>query len=311
MKQAGCNGGLVDAASWARREIRSGQVTDVQSPTMRRRQLGMELRRLREDAGRTIEEVAKRIRRASSTVSRMETGKGVAKPGYVRTMLDLYGVPAGSERDALLALVKDAQQKGWWSAFDDVLPADFERYLGYEGGAASLRIYEDRVIYGLLQTPEYACASISAVHIYESPDDIERRVDLRIMRQEVLAKADPLGLWVVLDEAVLRRVTGGPETMHAQLDHLLTTGMHPNINIQVMPFSRGSHAGSDGPFIIIEFPEPTDPDVVYVEGPAGNIYLEKPRDLRRQNAVFNHLLSQALTREESAEFIRTVAEEIR
>jgi transcriptional regulator with XRE-family HTH domain len=288
-----------------------GQVTDVQSPTMRRRQLGMELRRLREESGKTIEEVARRIKRASSTVSRMETGKGSVRPVHVRTMLDLYGVTDGAERDELLALLKEAQQKGWWSSFDDILPADFERYLGYEGGAASLRIYEDRLIPGVLQTADYAGASIRAVHIYESPDDIERRVDLRLKRQEVLSGADPTTLWAILDEAVLRRVTGGPETMRAQLDHLMTMSKRPNITIQILPLSRGPHAGSDGPFAIIEFAEPADPDVVYIEGPAGNIYLEKARDLRRQNAVFNHLMSQALTRDESAVFIRAVTEEIR
>lgn len=280
------------------------------SPTMRRRQLGMELRRLREAADKTIEEVAKHIGRASSTVSRIETGKGGARPAHVRAMLDLYGMPEGPEREALLALAKDGQRKGWWSEFDDVLSVDFDRYLGYEGGAASLRVYENRLVHGLLQTADYARAALRAVRMYESPDDIERRVELRLRRQEILQLPTSLTLWTILDEAVLRRSIGGPETMPAQLEHLLRMGQQPNITIQVLPFTRGPHAGLDGPFALIEFPG-TDPDVVYVEGPAGNIYLEKPKDLRRNLRVFNHLASESLTREESMSYIRAIVEEIK
>lgn len=280
------------------------------SPTMRRRQLGMELRRLREASEKTIEEVARHIGRAPSTVSRIETGKAGARPAHIRAMLDLYGVPEGPERDALLALAKDGRRKGWWSEFDDVLSVDFERYLGYEGGAASLRVYENRLIPGLLQTADYARAALRGVRMYESPDDIERRVELRLRRQEILQPPTSLTLRTILDEAVLRRPIGGPDTMRAQLEHLVRMAQQPNITVQVLPFAHGPHAGLDGPFAVIEFPG-TDPDVVYIEGPAGNIYLEKPKDLRRNIGVFNHLASEALSSEESMPYIQSVAQEIR
>lgn len=279
------------------------------SPTMRRRQLGMELRRLREARELTIDDVGSRIGRAASTISRIETGKVGLRPVVVRALLDVYDVPEGPEREALLELVRDARRKGWWSEYDDVLSADFERYLGYEGGAASLRVYENRMVHGLLQTADYARASLRAVRVYEDPDDIERLVKLRVNRQELLTRPDPMTLWAVLDEATLRRPIGSREIMAAQLGHLLAMGQRPNVTIQVLPFGRGAHAALDGPFTIVEFPEPSDPDVVYLDGPAGNIYLERARDVRRQVGVFNRALSEALTREESAQFLQAVAEE--
>jgi transcriptional regulator with XRE-family HTH domain len=276
---------------------------------MRRRQLGMELRRLRDAAQMTIDDVGSRVGRVASTISRIETGKVGLRPVLVRALLDLYQVPEGPEREALLGLVRDAQRKGWWSEYDDVLSADFERYLGYEGGAASLRVYENRMVHGLLQTADYARASLRAVRVYEDPDDIGRLVELRVKRQELLTLSDPMTLWVVLDEAALRRVIGTREVMSAQLGHLLTMGQRPNVTIQVLPFSRGAHAALDGWFTIIEFPEPSDPDVVYLDGPAGNIYIERTKDVRRHVGVFNRLLSEALTREESAQFIQSVTEQ--
>lgn len=276
---------------------------------MRRRQLGMELRRLREAAEKTIEEVAGHIDRAQSTVSRIETGKTGARPVLVRAMLDLYGVPEGPEREVLLALAKDAQRKGWWNEYDDVISADFERYLGYEGGAAGLRAYDNRAVPGLLQTPDYARACFRAGLVYD-PDEVERRVELRLKRQELLDRTDPLALWAIFDEAVLRRGTGDPETTRAQLKHLARMSRRPNVDIQVLPFGRGLHAGLDGPFTVIEFAEPTDPDVVHIEGPAGNIYLEKARDVRRHVSAFNHLVSQALTPVESIRFVKAMTEEI-
>lgn len=280
-----------------------------QSPTMRRRQLGMELRRLRDARELTLGQVAKHIGRAASTVSRIETGQAAAKMVHVRKMLDLYGVPDGAERDALLALAKEGQRRGWWSEYDDFLTSDFERFLGYEGGAASMRVYENRVVPGVLQTEGYARAALRAGRAYGDPDEIERRVELRLRRQQLLRRDDALVLWVILDESVLRRRFGGPEVMHEQLQHLSAVASLPHVTVQVLPFQIGAHAGIDGPFIIIEFPEPTDPQVVYLEGSAGNLYLEKPRDLRRHNSIFNQLLSVALTREDSHSFINAIAQE--
>lgn len=283
-------------------------MTTGPSPTMRRRQLGMELRRLREANGRSLDDVARAVGRVPSTISRIETGKVGLRPTLVRALLDVYAVPEGAEREALLELARDAQRKGWWNEYDDVLSArtDFERYLGYEGGAASLRVYENRMVPGLLQTSDYARASLRAVRVYDDPDDLERLVELRIKRQELLTRRDPMVVWAVLDEAVLRRPVGGAEILRAQLESLLTVGQLPNVAIQVLPFARGAHAGLDGSFTIIEFPDVSDPDVVYLDGPAGNLYIEKVKDVRRHAGVFNRLLSEALTREETADFIRAV-----
>lgn len=279
------------------------------SPTMRRRQLGMELRRLRDTAELTIEEVGSRVGRAASTISRIETGKVGLRPTLVRALLDLYDVAEGPEREALLGLARDAQRKGWWSEYDDVVSAEFERYLGYEGGAASLRVYENRIVIGMLQTVDYARVALRAVRTYQDPDDIERLVELRIKRQDPLSGPEPMTLWAVLDEAVLRRPFGGREVMSAQLDHLLVMGRKPNVTIQVLPFHRGAHAALDGGFAIIEFPEPSDPDVVYLEGSAGNLYIERAKEVRRHAGVFNRLLSEALTHEESVQLIQAVAAE--
>ncbi|WP_436776324.1 helix-turn-helix domain-containing protein [Yinghuangia sp. YIM S09857] len=280
-----------------------------QGPTMRRRQLGMELRRLRDEQDLTLGQVAKHIGRVASTVSRIETGQAAPRMIHVRKMLDLYGVPDGNERDALLALAKEGQRRGWWSEYDDFLASDFERYLGYEGGAAGMRVYENRVVPGMLQTQDYATAALRAGRTYGDPDEIRRRVELRLRRQQLLRRDDPLALWIVIDESVLRRCFGGPDVMREQLRHIRTTGGLAHVTVQVLPFHAGAHAGIDGPFTIIEFPDPTDPQVVYLEGSAGNLYLEKPRDLRRHNSIFNQLLSAALTREDSQTFIDEIAQE--
>ncbi len=281
-----------------------------QSPTMRRRQLGMELRRLRESAELTLDQVARHIGRVPSSVSRIECGHSGARTAHIRALLDLYGMADGPEREALLQLAKDGRQRGWWSEYDDIV-GDFDRYLGYEGSAAGLRQYENRVVSGLLQTADYARESIRAVKRYEDPDDLERRVEVRLKRQEALTRTpDPLALWVVLDEAVLRRMVGGPEVMRAQLTHLGKVARLPNVTIQILPFERGAHPATDGPFTIVEFPEEADPDVVYIDDAAGNLYLEKPRDLRRHTSVFNHLLSAAATPQESASMLRRMAKEI-
>ncbi len=290
---------------------REASVTTDHSPTVRRRRLGIELRRLREAVNLTIEDVGKHLECSGSKVSRIETGKGMLRHRDVRDMLDLYGVTDEAQRDFLFTIAKEGQQKGWWTDFEDVLPAGFDIYVGLETEAASLRDYHTHLVHGLLQTEDYARTLLRAMRLGDDPDDVERLVTLRMRRQPVLRReGQPLDLWAVLDEAVLRRPIGGPTVMREQLRRLIEICELPNVTLQVLPFGQCAHAGLSGPFTVIEFPEPTDTNVVYVDGPAGSIYLEKPADVRRYRLRFDHLRAAALPTEDSVRFIDAVSKEL-
>jgi transcriptional regulator with XRE-family HTH domain len=286
-------------------------MSDSQSPTVRRRRLGMELRRLREASALMIEDVAKHLECSMSRVSRIETGKSVARIRDVRDMLDLYEVGDEGQREHLLTLAKEAQQRGWWTEYESVLSAGLDTYVGLEASAASIRSFQTHLIPGLLQTEEYSRALIKVGRPTESPVNIDRMISLRRRRQAMLAEAGTLETWAVLDEAVLRRPIGGHSVMRAQLARLLEADELPSVTIQVLPFTRGAHPGLGGAFTIIGFPDPTDLDVVYVDSPAGNIFLEKDKDVRRHTTWFDHLRAAALPPDESTEFIAAVADEFK
>ncbi|MFB9838133.1 helix-turn-helix domain-containing protein [Actinoallomurus acaciae] len=286
-------------------------MSDVQSPTVRRRRLGMELRRLREASGLMIEDVAKHLECSMSRVSRIETGKSVARIRDVRDMLDLYKVGDEAQREQLLKLAKDAQQRGWWTEYESVLSAGLDTYVGLEASAASLRTFQTHLVPGLMQTEEYARALIKVGRPTESAANIDRMISLRQRRQAMLADDGALEVWAVLDEAVLRRPIGGVTVMRAQLARLLEADELPSVTIQVLPFARGAHPGLGGAFTIIGFPDPTDLDVVYVDSPAGNIFLEKDRDVRRHTTWFDHLRAAALPPDESSDFIAAIADEFK
>ena len=286
-------------------------MSDSQSPTVRRRRLGMELRRLRESSSLMIEDVAKHLECSMSRVSRIETGKSVARIRDVRDMLDLYRVGDETQREQLLTLAKDAQQRGWWTEYESVLSAGLDTYVGLEASAASIRSFQTHLIPGLLQTEEYSRALIKVGQPTESSVNIDRMISLRRRRQAMLADAGTLEMWAVLDEAVLRRPIGGHAVMRAQLARLLEVDELPSVTIQVLPFTRGAHPGLGGAFTIIGFPDPTDLDVVYVDSPAGNIFLEKDRDVRRHTTWFDHLRAAALPPDESTDFIALVADEFK
>ena len=286
-------------------------MSDSQSPTVRRRRLGMELRRLRESSGLMIEDVARHLECSMSRVSRIETGKSVARIRDVRDMLDLYEVSDAGQREQLLTLAKDAQQRGWWTEYESVLAAGLDTYVGLEASAASIRSFQTHLIPGLLQTEEYSRALIKVGQPTESPANIDRMISLRRRRQAMLADTGTLEMWAVLDEAVLRRPIGGHAVMRAQLARLLEVDELPSVTIQVLPFTRGAHPGLGGAFTIIGFPDPTDLDVVYVDSPAGNIFLEKDKDVRRHTTWFDHLRAAALPPDESTDFIAAVADEFK
>jgi transcriptional regulator with XRE-family HTH domain len=279
-------------------------------PTVRRRRLGSELRRLREAQSIKLEEVAERLGLAPSTLSRIETGKAPTRSAYLNSMLDLYGVDDPSQKQLLVEMAREGHRKGWWQVWEDVLPTGFGIYVGLEAEAASLRVYEAQVVHGLLQTEEYARAVMTTVRRRHSPEEIERLVKLRMQRQEALEKAEPLELWIILDEAVIRRSMGSPDLMRRQLDHMCEVSLMPNVTLQVLEFSSGLHPALNGPFVIIEFPERFDPDVVYSEGVAGQSYIEeRDREVRARVEAFDLLRATALPPSDSADLIREASKQ--
>jgi transcriptional regulator with XRE-family HTH domain len=280
-----------------------------QSPTVRRRRLALELRRLREAARLTCEEVADHLECSASKISRVETGRVSVSPRDVRDMLDLYGVPA-AQRESLVQLARDSREKGWWHAFSDTMQPQFATYVGLESAASEIRIYEVSLIPGLLQTEDYARAVIRAGMMNSPSEDVERKVALRMARQPAVTRDDPPKIWAVLDEAALRRRVGGAGLMRLQLEHLLAQAALPNVAVQVIPFAGGAHPAMGRPFIILVFPERVDTDVVYLEDLTSALYVEDVAEVDRYNVFFNHLRATALSFDDSSALITSVLKEM-
>lgn len=283
------------------------------TPTVNRRQLGAELRRLRQAKGLLVADVAAHLGCSQTRVSRLETGKGrvTAKPDEIVKLCELYGVTDERQVQMLLSMGTDSKQPGWWDAHREVLPSGLEVLLDLETGARAERGWEPNVVHGLLQTPAYARAVLAA-HPGNRPGDIEDLVAVREKRQELLSpelgdRPEPLELWAVLDEQVIRRPVGGPDVMREQIQHLVDMAARPNVTLQIVPIAKGAHPGLGGAFSLLEFEE-TDP-VVYVDAPAGNLYLEKKPDVRRFTAMFDLLKAKALDPDESAALLQNAAEE--
>jgi DNA-binding XRE family transcriptional regulator len=279
-------------------------------PTVRRRRLGLELRRLREAHSFKLEEAADRLGLAPSTLSRIETGKAPTRTAYLTTMFDMYGVVDPGHRQALTDMARDGHRKGWWAVYDDVLPTGFNIYVGLEAEAAALRVFEDQVVHGLLQTEAYARIVMSVVRSRQTARQVDRAVQLRLQRQEALEREDPIKLWLILNEAVILRTVGGAEVMHEQMVRLLEASERPSVTLQVLPLSSGAHPALNGPFCILEFPERTDPGVVYTEGVAGHAYLERDSEVRACAEAFDLLRAAALSPADSAEMISRKADEL-
>lgn len=272
-----------------------------QGPTVRRRRLASELRRLRESAGLTIDEVGDKLECSASKISRIETGHVGVTPRDARDMLELYGLP-GDEREALVQLAREARTRGWWHKYNEVFTGAF---VGLEADASSLHAFQALLVPGLLQTEHYARAVFRAMRPDDTEPEIERRVSARMERQRLLTDPAPPEYWAVVDEAVLHREVGGPEVMAEQLSRLMQAATLPHVTIQVVPFDAGAHPGMEGPFLILGFPEQADPDVVYVDSTASGVYLEMPADVRRYSLMFDHLRATALKPDDS---VRLIAE---
>ncbi|MEV7793162.1 helix-turn-helix transcriptional regulator [Streptomyces sp. NPDC087512] len=275
------------------------------NPTVRRRRLGQELRRLRELKGMTAEEVAERLLVSQSKISRLENGRRSISQRDVRDLCGVYEVEDQRVVDSLMQMAKDSRQQGWWHAFGDI---PYSVYIGLETDAESLRTYEPQIITGLLQTRPYAESLIQGALPETSVADIEKRVQVRIRRQErVTAESNPLRLWVVLDEAALHRVVGGKQVMREQLEHVAEMSLLPHITVQVLPFDVGAHPGINGQYSILEFADTADSSVVYIEGVTSDLYLEKAQDVQKYTVMYEHLRAQALNVEQSRQLIEDVA----
>jgi len=275
-------------------------------PTVPRRLLGAQLRRLREDQGITLEDAGEVIRASGSKMSRMETGRVGFKDRDVADLLTFYEVTDEQQRAALRELARSASAHGWWYDYSDVLPAWFEAYVGLEEAATSIRTYEIQFVPGLLQTQDYARAVTLLGHQGAPAAEIEQRVALRMARQALLTEPGPLHLWAVLDEAVLRRPAGRPGVMRRQLQHLLEAADRPNVTIQVIPFTAGAHAAAGGPFSIMRFAERDLPDVVYLEQLTSALYLDKRETVDHYMAVMERLCLEATPAASTAKVINAI-----
>jgi transcriptional regulator with XRE-family HTH domain len=278
-------------------------------PTALRIMLGSQLRRLREAKRITLEDAGYVIRASGSKMSRLETGRVGFKPRDISDLLTLYGVTDDQERATLQELARQASARGWWHDFADVMPAWFEPYVGLEEAASSIRCYESQLIPALLQTADYAQAIARLGHPAGSADEIKRRVSLQLTRQAVLSRPTLASLWLVLDEAALRRPVGSPEVMRGQLRHLIEMGARPNISLQVIPLTRGGHAAAGGAFTILRFSEPDLPDVVYLEQLTSALYLDKRETVDHYLEVMERLCVEALPADASAETIGAILRE--
>jgi transcriptional regulator with XRE-family HTH domain len=275
------------------------------NPTVRRRRLGQELRRLREQKGMTAEEVAERLLVSQSKISRLENGRRSISQRDVRDLCGVYEVEDQRMVDSLMEMAKDSRQQGWWHAFGDV---PYSVYIGLETDAASLRAFESQIIPGLLQTRPYAEALIQGALPETSTDDVEKRVQVRLRRQERVSTHDnPLRLWAVIDEAALHRVVSSRLVMREQLEHLAEMSQLPHVTVQVLPYDVGAHPGLNGQYAILEFPDAADSSVVYIEGVTSDLYLEKAPDVQKYSVMYEHLRAQALNVDQSRQFILNAA----
>ncbi|WP_028810331.1 helix-turn-helix domain-containing protein [Streptomyces flavidovirens] len=271
---------------------------------VRRILLGSQLRRLRESRGVTREAAGYSIRASESKISRMELGRVSFKARDVEDLLTLYGVTDQAERESLLSLAREANVAGWWHSYGDVLPGWFQTYIGLEGAASLIRIYEVQFVHGLLQTESYAHAVVSRGIPHASAAEIDRRVALRLERQKVLVSERAPHFHAVLDEAALRRPYGDRAVMRGQLQHLIEVSEQPNITLQVMPFSFGGHAGESGAFTMLQFPESDLSDLVYLEQLTSALYLDKREEVAQYQRVMERLQKDSPSAAETRDVLR-------
>ncbi|MFF7096619.1 helix-turn-helix domain-containing protein [Streptomyces rubradiris] len=276
--------------------------------TTRRRQLGATLRKLRARKGLTLEEAGRLVGVSKATVSRYETQAGPVRWIVVEALCREYGATE-TEAKAVVGLAKDAKQQGWWNSFADSIPESMNLLLTLEDEAVRESHFSCVYVPGLLQTRAYSTAVQKANEVPLGQEEIERLVDIRMKRQEILTRPKPPRLWAILDESVIRRVVGSPQVMREQLARLLEANESPHITLQILPFSKGAHAAALGSFVILGGTEPAL-DVVYVDLHAGSLFLEKDEELDRYRLAFEYLQAQALDMEASSAMIHGALKEL-
>lgn len=281
--------------------------TGTGSPTVMRILLGVRLRRLREASRISVDEAGYVLRASPSKISRLENGRVSVKDRDIVDLLTFYGVTDEAQREELRALAARANSRSWWHDYSDILPGWFEEYIGLEEAAIQIRGYEAQLVPGLLQTEDYARA-VTLLE-YSNPKEINRRVSLRMTRQAILSRPEPTSLWVVVDEAALKRPIGGSSVMRAQLKHLIAMSQRSNVTIHVMPFKIGGHSAVGGPFSVLHFAESDLSDVVYLEQLASSQYLDKPEMIDKYLAVMDRLCREAATPADSVERLQAMLSE--
>ncbi|MFJ7997315.1 helix-turn-helix domain-containing protein [Streptomyces sp. NPDC096310] len=276
--------------------------------TTRRRQLGAMMRKLRARKGMTLEEAGRLVGVSKATVSRYETQEGPVKWPIVDALCREYGA-SEAERNAVVKLAKDAKQQGWWAPFSDSIPAEMNLLLTLEDEATREDHFSCLYVPGLLQTRSYNTAVQQANEMRLAAVEIERLVDIRMKRQEILSRDKPPHLWAILDESVIRRMVGSPEVMREQLGRLLEANESPHITLQILPFTKGAHSAALGSFVILGGAE-ASLDVVYVDLHVGSVFMEKDAELDRYRLAFDYLRAQAFDMAASSAMIQRVREEM-
>ena len=277
-------------------------------PTALRIMVGGQLRKLREARGVTPQAAGEYIRGSHAKISRLELGRTGYRERDVADLLTLYGVVDPEQRESFLKLVRLANEQGWWHGYSDLLPSWFENYLGLEGAAQWIRTYEGQLVPGLLQTDDYARAVVAMAH---DDRDVNRRVELRRKRQEILDVPGGPAVWAIVDESVLRRPIGGREVLRAQLEYLVKMSHHPRVTIQVLPYAASGHAAVASSFSILRFAEIALPDVVYLEQISSALYLDRPQDLETYRRVMDCLSIDAAQPVASRDLLTAAAEDMR
>jgi len=284
---------------------------DTSGPTVPRMILGNQLRRFREAAGVTPDQAGYEIRASRSKISRMENGRVGFKERDVADLLDLYGITEEETRAGLLTLARQANAPGWWSKYGgDIMTDWFEEYLGLEAAASVIRTFELQFVYGLFQTEAYARAVTLLGNAAAPAEEVDRRVSLRLKRQDLLTASRPPQVWAIIDEGALRRPVGGRAVMRGQLNRLIEVVGLRQVTIQVVPFSRGGHAAAGGSFTVLRFDADDVPDVVYIEQLTSALYLDKREDVEHYLEVMNNLSAEALTPARTAQFLEEILKEL-
>ncbi|MFI0975590.1 helix-turn-helix domain-containing protein [Streptomyces sp. NPDC021093] len=287
---------------------------NVKPSTVLGRQIGDELRKFRERSRLSTAEAAEFLDCTKGKISRIENGHVPVRAPDLAALLQAYGVDDPAARERLSALARRANRRrreGWWHQYGAVLGDAYRDQIEMEAICERVRTYQAQLVPGLLQTEEYGRAVTVASRTWQTPEEVEQFVQVRLTRQQRLTGESPMEFWAILAEGVLRQQVGEPAAMRAQLEHIAAMAELPNITVQVLPFSRGVHPGMFGPYLLLSFPQVASLDLVLTETPTGNIWIERETDVARYQELFDTARTTALPATESLNFIRRTAKEFR